>query len=266
MGLLDRAGQAPRGRILFEGLELDRAGREVAKLRGRELSMIFQSPRTALNPIRKVGKQIEDVLRRHGPTPGAEARRAAISALGAGAHPRSRAPLRGLSVRTLRRHVPARDDRDGARLRSRFADRRRADDRPRRDDAGGRDGPYSRDRARAAHGDDPHHARSRARRRILRPHPRHARRPHRGGRARRGVSRRISNILTRADCSPRRRPPPSGSTISPLFPVRFPICARTCRPAAIADAASAPFPPAIAAPCRSRPIAPDHSLRCRNPA
>jgi peptide/nickel transport system ATP-binding protein len=81
MGLLDRAGRAPRGRILFEGAELDREGREVAKLRGRELSMIFQSPRTALNPIRRVGKQIEDVLKRHSPTTGAEARRAAISAL-----------------------------------------------------------------------------------------------------------------------------------------------------------------------------------------
>ena len=34
-------------------------------LRGREISMIFQNPRTALNPIRKVGDQIEDVLRRH---------------------------------------------------------------------------------------------------------------------------------------------------------------------------------------------------------
>ena len=69
-------------RSRFEGTELDRAGREVARLRGRELSMIFQSPRTALNPIRKVGRQIEDVLRRHGPTPGADARGAAISALG----------------------------------------------------------------------------------------------------------------------------------------------------------------------------------------
>jgi len=35
------------------------------KLRGKELSMIFQSPRTALNPIRSVGKQIRDVLRCH---------------------------------------------------------------------------------------------------------------------------------------------------------------------------------------------------------
>ena len=32
-------------------------------LRGREMSMIFQNPRAALNPIRKVGRQIEDVLR-----------------------------------------------------------------------------------------------------------------------------------------------------------------------------------------------------------
>jgi peptide/nickel transport system ATP-binding protein len=37
----------------------------LADLRGREISMIFQSPRTALNPIRAVGLQIEDVLRRH---------------------------------------------------------------------------------------------------------------------------------------------------------------------------------------------------------
>ena len=35
------------------------------ELRGREISMIFQSPRAALNPIRKVGDQIEDVLRQH---------------------------------------------------------------------------------------------------------------------------------------------------------------------------------------------------------
>ena len=34
-------------------------------LRGREISMIFQNPRAALNPIRKVGKQIEDVLLQH---------------------------------------------------------------------------------------------------------------------------------------------------------------------------------------------------------
>ena len=34
-------------------------------LRGREMSMIFQNPRAALNPIRKIGRQIEDVLLQH---------------------------------------------------------------------------------------------------------------------------------------------------------------------------------------------------------
>ena len=38
---------------------------EVRDLRGREISMIFQNPRAALNPIRKVGRQIEDVLLQH---------------------------------------------------------------------------------------------------------------------------------------------------------------------------------------------------------
>lgn len=81
MGLLDPAARRPSGRIAFGGQQLDLAGRAVAALRGRELSMIFQSPRTALNPIRKVGRQIEDVLRRHGAVTQRQARRAAVSAL-----------------------------------------------------------------------------------------------------------------------------------------------------------------------------------------
>jgi len=39
--------------------------RELQDMRGREFSMIFQNPRAALNPIRKVGHQIEDVLLEH---------------------------------------------------------------------------------------------------------------------------------------------------------------------------------------------------------
>jgi peptide/nickel transport system ATP-binding protein len=40
-------------------------GAAMKALRGRELAMIFQNPRVALNPIRQVGRQIEDVLARH---------------------------------------------------------------------------------------------------------------------------------------------------------------------------------------------------------
>ncbi|MFM8546232.1 MAG: ABC transporter ATP-binding protein [Betaproteobacteria bacterium] len=66
LGISDRAARVTGGSALFGGTDLLRAdARTLAELRGREISMIFQSPRTALNPIRKVGLQIEDVLRRH---------------------------------------------------------------------------------------------------------------------------------------------------------------------------------------------------------
>src|SRR5260221_789562 len=67
MGILDPAGKVTSGRAMFGGSDLlGQSERELAELRGRELSMIFQNPRTALNPIRRVGRQIADVLVRHG--------------------------------------------------------------------------------------------------------------------------------------------------------------------------------------------------------
>jgi peptide/nickel transport system ATP-binding protein len=64
--ILDRAGRIAEGSVRFSGLDLRAASeRQMRDLRGREISMVFQNPRAALNPIRKVGHQIEDVLRRH---------------------------------------------------------------------------------------------------------------------------------------------------------------------------------------------------------
>jgi peptide/nickel transport system ATP-binding protein len=66
MRILDRAGRIAEGSVHFSGLDLRAAPEsEMRDLRGREMSMIFQSPRLALNPIRKIGKQIEDVLLQH---------------------------------------------------------------------------------------------------------------------------------------------------------------------------------------------------------
>ncbi len=66
LGISDRAARITGGSAVFGGLDLLKASEStLADLRGREISMIFQSPRTALNPIRSVGQQIEDVLRRH---------------------------------------------------------------------------------------------------------------------------------------------------------------------------------------------------------
>jgi peptide/nickel transport system ATP-binding protein len=66
MRILDRAGRIAEGSVAFSGLDLRKADEgQMRNLRGREMSMIFQNPRAALNPIRKVGRQIEDVLRQH---------------------------------------------------------------------------------------------------------------------------------------------------------------------------------------------------------
>ncbi len=66
MRILDRAGRIAEGSVMFSGIDVRAADdNQMRDLRGREMSMIFQNPRAALNPIRKVGRQIEDVLRQH---------------------------------------------------------------------------------------------------------------------------------------------------------------------------------------------------------
>ena len=67
MGILDRAARVTNGTVRFGALDLLHTPEaELADIRGRDISMIFQNPRAALNPIRRVGDQIADVLIRHG--------------------------------------------------------------------------------------------------------------------------------------------------------------------------------------------------------
>ncbi len=82
MRILDRAGKIAEGSIMFGGVDVRNAPEsEVRQLRGREISMIFQNPRAALNPIRKVGKQIEDILLEHVQAVPADVKEKAIEAL-----------------------------------------------------------------------------------------------------------------------------------------------------------------------------------------
>ncbi len=82
LGISDTAAKVTCGSALFGGLDLLKASEsELAELRGREISMIFQNPRTALNPIRRVGAQIEDVLKRHAAVRSADLRARAVEAL-----------------------------------------------------------------------------------------------------------------------------------------------------------------------------------------
>ena len=82
MGILDPAGRITSGRAMLGGLDLISAtSSQLAEVRGREIAMIFQNPRTALNPIRPVGRQIADVLIRHGNVTRAQAPVRAIELL-----------------------------------------------------------------------------------------------------------------------------------------------------------------------------------------
>lgn len=67
MGLLpDPPGKIVGGEILFKGENLlKKSVRDMRKVRGHQISMIFQDPMTALNPVLTVGEQITEVIRLH---------------------------------------------------------------------------------------------------------------------------------------------------------------------------------------------------------
>ena len=59
-------GRITAGEILYKGTDLlKKSDREMEKIRGNEISMIFQEPMTSLNPIHKCGNQIAESLRLH---------------------------------------------------------------------------------------------------------------------------------------------------------------------------------------------------------
>jgi peptide/nickel transport system ATP-binding protein len=76
--LLDPAALV-NGSIRFDGRELlSLPAEEMRRLRGRDISMIFQEPMTALNPVMPVGKQIAEAIRAHHPEQNRRQVRAAV--------------------------------------------------------------------------------------------------------------------------------------------------------------------------------------------
>jgi peptide/nickel transport system ATP-binding protein len=66
MGLLPKAASVPGGAILFEQRDLlSLPERDMQRLRGKRIGMIFQEPMTSLNPLLTVGQQLAETLRRH---------------------------------------------------------------------------------------------------------------------------------------------------------------------------------------------------------
>ncbi len=66
LNLVAHPGRIESGRVLFHGRDLlEKSKDEMREVRGRDISMIFQSPAEGLNPVLSVGAQVEEMLRVH---------------------------------------------------------------------------------------------------------------------------------------------------------------------------------------------------------
>jgi oligopeptide/dipeptide ABC transporter ATP-binding protein len=66
LGILPRAGRVAGGKARFEDRDLlQLSDKELRRIRGREIAMIFQDPMTSLNPVLTVGRQIREALETH---------------------------------------------------------------------------------------------------------------------------------------------------------------------------------------------------------
>ena len=78
----DPPGRVKAGEVLFEGDDLlQKKPKEMRKIRGNKISMIFQDPMTALNPVKTVADQISEVIRLHQKLSRADALRKACEML-----------------------------------------------------------------------------------------------------------------------------------------------------------------------------------------
>ena len=83
MGLLDGNGFIDSGSILYGGKDLAqfRTEKEWLTIRGREIAMVLQDPMTSLNPLKTIGKQIQEAVELHQDLKGDAAYRAALQYL-----------------------------------------------------------------------------------------------------------------------------------------------------------------------------------------
>jgi oligopeptide/dipeptide ABC transporter ATP-binding protein len=82
MGLVSRPGRVEAGEVLFDGQDLLKLRPDqMRKLRGEQLSMIFQQPQSSLNPVWDVGRQVGEVLEIHRGMKRGPARRRALELL-----------------------------------------------------------------------------------------------------------------------------------------------------------------------------------------
>jgi len=82
MNLLNSPAKIAAGTIFYSGQSMTTLSpREFQRIRGKDISMIFQEPMTSLNPLMKVGKQIEEAIKAHEKVSNTELKERAIAAI-----------------------------------------------------------------------------------------------------------------------------------------------------------------------------------------
>ncbi len=82
MGLLPRRNVEVSGQVLYEGRDITGASNEIMRdIWGTEMAMVFQDPMTSLNPVMRIGRQIDESLRHHLGMSKQEARATALAQL-----------------------------------------------------------------------------------------------------------------------------------------------------------------------------------------
>ena len=80
LGMLDANGSITGGSITYEGVEISKytKDKDWKGIRGKKICMVMQDPMTSLNPLKKVGKQIQESIELHRGVKGAEAKKLAL--------------------------------------------------------------------------------------------------------------------------------------------------------------------------------------------
>ena len=82
MQLVPFPGKIVQGKIVYDGRDMMTMGeRDLRKLRGNEVSLIFQDAGAALNPVVQIGQQVEEVMLEHAPVTKRQARNRAVELL-----------------------------------------------------------------------------------------------------------------------------------------------------------------------------------------
>lgn len=114
MGLLRYPGRVVEGSITLDGRDITHLSpRELAKVRGNEISMIFQEPMTSLNPVYPVGRQVREAILQHQKISKEEARKRVLEIFQAVGIPEPEKRYNSYPHQLSRRTAPESDDWNG---------------------------------------------------------------------------------------------------------------------------------------------------------